>query len=256
MAKRIKIEGNALVIEDTGTGVVDLDQPAKDVYFDNELLKIGFISITYKGGVPFAEIYRNIIKRIAIADAVNYEDVAFTASTFRTFARTNLAANEGAVFVADETNMVAVYLKNNGSIDQNVDGSSTPVEFAYAPPAGYNFICSRVVFYMEDNVSFDSDLFGGRSELANGWVININDEDTILAKNNRDLATYMFDMKGNEIFGKVDKTAVGRFSFGKFVNGGGLTIRDGKSFKTIVRDDLSGLVYLELKVMGILIPSS
>jgi hypothetical protein len=34
----------------------------------------------------------------------------------------------------------------------------------------------------------------------------------------------------------------------------GITIRDGQSFKTIVKDDLSALTYLEAKVMGVLKP--
>ena len=48
---------------------------------------------------------------------------------------------------------------------------------------------------------------------------------------------------------------LGSFSFNKFTDGAdGITIRDGQSFKTIVKDDLSALTYLEAKIMGVLKP--
>jgi len=65
----------------------------------------------------------------------------------------------------------------------------------------------------------------------------------------------MFDMKGDEIYGKTNRNIIARFSFNKFTDGAdGITIRDGQSFKTIVKDDLSGLTYLECKIMGVLKP--
>jgi hypothetical protein len=45
MAKRIKILGNAFIIEDTITSNIEMDEPAKDVYFDNDILNSGYIQI-------------------------------------------------------------------------------------------------------------------------------------------------------------------------------------------------------------------
>jgi len=158
-------------------------------------------------------------------------------------------------FVADETNLITAELLNGGSNAQNVDGSSTPVSFSYSPPAGFNFICARIIFYMESASAFNSNLFGSLAALTNGWEMSLNGVIAMGAKQNRELGSYLYDMQGVKIFGKEDKTMIGRFSFNKIVDGGdGVTIRDGESITTIVNDDLTGLTYLEARVEGVLKP--
>lgn len=156
-------------------------------------------------------------------------------------------------FIADETNLVSEQLKNGSSIDQNVDGSVTEVVFSSTPvPAGKVFIAARIIFYMESSSAMNSDLFGDQTALTNGWVLRINGVDTLVATQNRQLAQYMFDMQGVKIFGKEDRTMVGRFSFNKITDGAdGVTITEGESIETVVRDDLTGLVYLETMVQGV-----
>jgi len=157
--------------------------------------------------------------------------------------------------VFDESNMIAPMLLNGGSEHQAVNGSVTPFTFSYTPPTGYDFVCIRIIFYMEGTQSFNSNLFGDQQSLTNGWLIRTNGNDFMSAQNNRQLGSYMFDMNGVAIFGKEDKTMIGRFTFGKITSDGvGVVVKDGNSFETVVQDDLSGLTYLEARVEGVLIP--
>ena len=157
------------------------------------------------------------------------------------------------VFVADETNVRAEYLTNGGSEDQTVDGSVTPVTFSSTVvPVGKVFIAQRVIIYMEGATDFSSNKFGDLTALTNGWTLAINGVEAMSAKTNRELVSYMFDAHGSEIFGKVKRTFIARFSFNKFTNGAdGITIREGETLDTIVKDDLTGLTYLEVRVQGV-----
>ena len=156
-------------------------------------------------------------------------------------------------FVADETNIRAEYLTNGGSEDQAIDGSSTPVTFSSAVvPAGKAFLCYRVIIYMEGGGAFDSNKFGNLTKLTNGWTLALNGTEAMVAKTNKELVSYMFDAHGSKIFGKEDRTFIGRFSFNKFTkNGVGVTIRAGETIDTIVKDNLSSLTYLEVRVQGV-----
>ena len=157
---------------------------------------------------------------------------------------------------ADETNVIAEYLLNGASSNQNVDGSVTPVTFSStAVPTGKKLILSRAMIYMEDSTAFASTVFGGlASALTNGWEMAINGTVMFSAKTNWQLAIYMFDMTGNDLFGKANQTMVGRFSFSKFVDGAdGITVRAGETVDTIVNDDLTGIDQLHVMFQGILL---
>lgn len=247
MAKRLEIIGNFIKSTDTITGIVDHRIPTSQANYRiySDTLHIIYIN-------RHAEDFRMLL-----TDIVDSNDTAFTSQAkLEYFLDHNLGAiGSSADFVADETNTVATYLLNAASEDQTVDGSIVPVEFSYTPPAGFNFICARIVFYMEGATAFDSNLFGNQTALTNGWTIEMNGVETMASKTNRDLGTYMYDIKGDEIYGKTNRTIIARFSFNEFTDGAdGITIRDGQSFKTIVKDDLTGLIYLEAKVMGVLKP--
>ena len=149
----------------------------------------------------------------------------------------------------NEDNIVSTYLLNGSSEEQAVDGSVTPQVFSYSPPAGKRFIAARVIIYMEGSTAFDSNEFGNQTALTNGWVLRLNGVDALSASTNRELVSYMFDAHGSELFGKVERTMIGRFSFNKFTEDGkGVTINEGESIATVVNDDLSGLTYLEVSV--------
>lgn len=156
-------------------------------------------------------------------------------------------------FQADETNICLGYLENAGSNEQTVDGSVSPVLFSTpVVPSGKTCLITRLLIYMEDSSAFSSNLFGGIPELTNGWQLLINNVVIATAKNNRTLATFMYDLSGDAIFGKVNQTLVGRFSFHKFTDGAsGVTIRAGETLSTRVQDDLSGLDHLNVMAQGV-----
>ena len=158
------------------------------------------------------------------------------------------------VFIANEDNVISEQLMNGGSEAQNIDGSVTPVTFSSTVvPVGKVFIAHRVIFYMEGGTAFDSNKFGNQTALTNGWELAFNGTVAMNAKQNRMLAQYMFDMQGVAIFGKTTETMIGRFSFNKITDGAdGITISEGNTLDMIVNDDLTGLVYLEAMVQGVL----
>jgi len=156
-------------------------------------------------------------------------------------------------FVMNETNTISEQLSSGGSIAQNVDGSVTPVVFSSTiVPVGKIFICSSLIFYMEGLTAFNSNLFGNQTSLVNGWLIRMNGVDTVSAKQNRQLAQFVPNMRGEEVFGKLDKTLIGNFDLINFNRAAsGVTIRAGNTIDTVVRDDLTGLTFLEVMVQGV-----
>lgn len=89
MSKIIKIVGKALLVVDSETNVVEFNVPKNYYYFEQWNLDtnqiIQFVSISKD-----FEIYRHI-PAIALADAVDFNQNAFTATTFSLFAQRNLA---------------------------------------------------------------------------------------------------------------------------------------------------------------------
>jgi hypothetical protein len=153
----------------------------------------------------------------------------------------------------NESNIVTETLKTSGGVEnQNVDSSVTPVVFSSTEvPAGKKLVVGRLLMYMEDSTAFTSDKFGGITALTNGWTMRFNGVETIIAKSNRELALFMYDITGNEIFGKSNQTLIGRFSFNRFSsNSKGVEIREGETFDIVVKDNLTGLDFLEAKIEG------
>lgn len=56
----------------------------------------------------------------------------------------------------------------SGSIELNVDGSTTPVIFKIKPAPGEILYLSRLLWYLRDSGSLDSGGFGNGAELTNG----------------------------------------------------------------------------------------
>lgn len=156
-------------------------------------------------------------------------------------------------FKVDENNIFIEFLKHNGSKEQNVDGSTTPVVFSTSVvPVGKELLVSRMMLYMEDSTAFSSESFGGLSALTNGWEVRFNDYTIENAKDNKTLVCYMFDLTGNTLFGKENQTMMGRWSFTKFTDGAeGISIHSGCTFSTVVNDDLTGLDYFNVMIQGI-----
>ena len=86
------------------------------------------------------------------------------------------------------------FRETGGSADLNVDGSTTPVEFIVAPPAGKKWFIHTVSLIMEDaNINFSK--FGGRAELSNGFDVFAKEgglPETLLGTFNKNSDFYIF----------------------------------------------------------------
>lgn len=158
------------------------------------------------------------------------------------------------VVTVDESNMRVISLLNGSSNAQNVDWSSTPVEFSYTVPDLKKFIVQRLTFFMEWPNPFNSHTFWDLAVLTNGWSMKVNWTTAMVAKSNKELAQYLVDMKGSRIFWKEDRTIIWQFYFPSVTwQDRGITIRSWEKISTVVNDDLSGLTYLEAMVWWTLI---
>jgi hypothetical protein len=86
--KKFEIIDRSLVISDTGSGVVEAEFPAKDVYFMNrELNDNSVVKLYDTNGV---NEFASTIYDEPLANCVDANLVAFTESTFRDFSRVSL----------------------------------------------------------------------------------------------------------------------------------------------------------------------
>lgn len=90
MAKRIELINSALVITDNVTSKIEADVPKRLVYYD--LDKFENDSIIQLRNIDRNNEFHMHFQAIALADAVGAGDVAYTAASWRTFARTNLGS--------------------------------------------------------------------------------------------------------------------------------------------------------------------
>ena len=89
MAKRISVTGNALIIQDNVTLKIEVEIPKRLVYVDRDLYdESAVIRLKYISRED--DNIHTQIPDIALADAVDGGDVAYNATTFETFFRTNL----------------------------------------------------------------------------------------------------------------------------------------------------------------------
>lgn len=153
--------------------------------------------------------------------------------------------------IFDETNMIITELKNGASDAMNVNGSVTPVVFSYSPPEGYNFECTRVVFFMEGATAFSSEKFGDLPVLTNGWELSVNGTVIMNVKDNSHLVTKLDEAKGLPVLGKETRTMLGRLDFAVLTdNRAGLMCKNGNAIAVNVNDNLSGLSVLTVSVEG------
>lgn len=145
-----------------------------------------------------------------------------------------------------------------GSIEQAVDGSSTPVNFLYTVPTGYVYYVNRIIIAIQDSGKFDAAKYGNGLVLPNGIQIG-----TLLAtggtvdataqlpiKTNSDWASYAYDLTFHSE-GAGDDVAVASYSFQE--DGLPLTISEGNAFLMRVNDNLTGIVRQHARVAGVLV---
>tara|TARA_R110000803_G_scaffold63443_1_gene124112 strand:- start:8200 stop:9273 length:1074 start_codon:yes stop_codon:yes gene_type:complete len=96
MSKKIEIIGAGLVITDTVSGLIEVSQPAKEVWYNEVKLQAGTVKIESIRFLSESEEYI-LYPEFSLANAVDTDSVAFTESTFRTFCTSNLAPQAPSV---------------------------------------------------------------------------------------------------------------------------------------------------------------
>lgn len=132
-----------------------------------------------------------------------------------------------------------------GSYDQNIDGSVTPVEFYWGPPAGEVWFVDSIALIIDDTGNANATNYGARSGLANGvlvtQLINAATFDIVNLQNNGDIV-----LSFNFGIGKFDGGGFLNFSKGfgaQMIFSSPITLHgdDGDRIIMIIRDNLSGL---------------
>lgn len=148
---------------------------------------------------------------------------------------------------------ISVKIKNAGSPDMNIDGSSTPVAFTAGPGSGKKWYVTRMLLTIEDeNISHTK--FGGiAGGLTNGVDIKITENGT-----ERDLATSI--IKTNTAFyqlcydinieSAVTDILAMRWTFLK--GGTSLQFKNTTSdnLKIIINDNLTSLISFQAIIQG------
>lgn len=147
------------------------------------------------------------------------------------------------------------------SIDLNVNGSVTPIEFTVSPAdLAFNtkWDITRMLITINDATAMDDGKFGGVNALTNGIVIRVENSYTkniFNAKTNGDLASHMYDVQYiDATLGPGGQYALrGRRSFsGQDKNGVviRLNANTDDAFKVVVQDDLTGLTKFHIIIQG------
>jgi len=112
MAKKIYISGASFIVQDTINNVVDINEPSKDIYFDNSMLNRGFISITQKDGSRSVD--SSIGAKILISDAQDESGNEFTLDSFREFMNSEVVFTGDTVYnKISKSNSTATLLDSN-----------------------------------------------------------------------------------------------------------------------------------------------
>jgi hypothetical protein len=148
----------------------------------------------------------------------------------------------------------------SGSMDLNVDGSSTPVVFKVCPPTGETWYINTITLSLTDNGTNNNDDFGAITNgltagLKMAFKIDSTEHVFYTFKTNLELAHvfvqhHMTGRTGG--FLNDPNTFVGTVNF----EDDEVTIKESQSdcFEVTVQDDLTGLNHLHISLMGYKIP--
>lgn len=145
----------------------------------------------------------------------------------------------------------------SGITNMGVDGSTTPVSFKVAPPAGKIYYVARVIASVRDGGTFDSGGWGnnGGSPLPVGINVILNWNSTVVSltaekiKSHYDLASVSYDCSHHD-WGAGDEFVSFRFTFtkaGQFIK---LDGNVGDSLEFVINDDLTYLTDMRVSVQG------
>ena len=151
--------------------------------------------------------------------------------------------------ISTESDVIAEYkyLLDGTTKNINVDGSSTAVEYEYAPGVGETFSVESLSFYMAESGGLAYDKFENGSSLSTGLKVEIKSQGTVKEfinlQTNADLALVFF---GGTYTGSKNSWE-GQTVFLTPVL---LDNANGDYIKVIVRDDLSSVTYAAFAVRG------
>jgi hypothetical protein len=151
---------------------------------------------------------------------------------------------------------VYAWLRDGASRDANVDGSVTPVEFVYENNEFKTVELERMLVYVEDNGTFDSDKYGNGLVLTTGVGVAIKTAADVIRldlldgepiKTIGEWAAMCYDVDHQD-YGVGNEYAAVRWTFARA--GKPLRIRRGERLVVTINDDLSTLVAHWFQVQG------
>ena len=169
-------------------------------------------------------------------------------------------ADRGSIHAPRASELIFKFLRNAASsIDMNVDGSSTSVEFYWQVPTGRAVEIMRITIVMIDAAMGYTEFGGFASVLTNGLKVEVKDAnnttlidffDGETIKSNEDFDTLS---GGNSIIHPAagDDALDVRWMISRAIPGTrGLTMDSGDKISVTVQDDLTGLVKFHWLVQG------
>jgi hypothetical protein len=133
---------------------------------------------------------------------------------------------------------ISTYLLDSGdSFDMGVDGSVTPVDFAYNVPSGFKLHIGEVATYLEDTTAFSDANFAAQPPLTNGIAVIIDGVTIATIKTTLDFIMMFHHIEGTEALGKTERQFVATWSANIASTGRPFEIKDSFVFR--VQDDLS-----------------
>jgi hypothetical protein len=171
---------------------------------------------------------------------------------------TNVSTNTITIDTLFDYAFVSGQTCNHGTLNMNVDGSTTPVVFQVGPVnlmSGVSWDITQLRFSMTDDVAMDDSKFGGISTLTRGLLIrqhNGVDHNIATVKSNGDFTQYGFDIVYS------DKAPAGVYGIrgsrkfsGNENSGVVIRLNSGSDvLQVIVQDNLTALSGLYCTVIG------
>ena len=103
MAKKIEINGSALIVTDTISGLIIISQPSKDIWYkEKDLSEIDRVSFYDANGIQGGAIYSKDLVPFQLSEAIDKDGTPFNQASFREFCVNYLGYDR----LSDETNSV------------------------------------------------------------------------------------------------------------------------------------------------------
>ena len=136
-------------------------------------------------------------------------------------------------------------LSNGGSFDMGVDGSVSNQSFSYTVPPDKSITIHTVTLFILSGSNFNYDEFGDESELTNGIQFNIGGVEVFNIKNNLDIASNFLNVQSSFLGSNLRRFIMGVFDFKTPV-----MVQSDEVIEMIVRDNLTGIEYIEASIKG------